>query len=101
MFSLETFHIDGTIGVLLGAAIVLAYCVSGGIRASIWTDAVQCVLMFLSITLLVVVVLIQLGGLAATTSILNDIDPGLTSWQPETSVGFPLFMLSCSAAWVR
>ena len=32
-------------GALIGALIVLLYCVAGGIRASIWTDVMQSVVM--------------------------------------------------------
>lgn len=91
--ALEAFGIDATIGVLAGAAIVLIYCVSGGIRASIWTDAVQCVVMFISMTLLLIVVIASLGGIGATIDVLGKID-GYTDWKPDTKVGFPLFMLS-------
>jgi sodium/proline symporter len=39
-------------GAILGAVIVLLYCWAGGIRASIWTDAVQIIVMMLAMVIL-------------------------------------------------
>ena len=50
------------LGIIIGAVIVVAYCFSGGIRASIWTDSVQGVLMILSLWVLCIVSLIACGG---------------------------------------
>lgn len=90
--ALEAFDINPTLGVFMGAGIVLLYCVAGGIRASIWTDAVQSVVMFASILLLLVLVLSTLGGPSEAIAILESADPALVEWFPETSHGFPLFM---------
>ena len=46
------FGWDMTVGAVLGALIVVVYCFSGGIRASIWTDVVQSVVMFVAMNLL-------------------------------------------------
>ncbi len=90
--ALEAFGIDSSLGIVLGAGIVLVYCVSGGIRASIWTDAVQSIVMFVAIALLLVMVVIELGGVSAMVSTLRTIDPTLVEWVPETDYGFPLFL---------
>ena len=37
------------VGIIIGAVIVVAYCFSGGIRASIWTDSLQGILMIVSL----------------------------------------------------
>jgi sodium/proline symporter len=50
-------------GVLIGAGVILAYCLAGGLRASIWTDAGQSLLMMAAMWLLVVVVVVDSGGL--------------------------------------
>ena len=49
-------------GVWLSTVIVLFYCWTGGIRASIWTDAVQLVMMITSMLFILVAALIQEGG---------------------------------------
>ncbi len=65
--------------VVLGALVLLAYCWSGGIRASIWTDAVQAVLILLSLVILIVAALFKIGGLGVMWAQLNAIDPALTN----------------------
>ncbi|NES00415.1 MAG: sodium/proline symporter, partial [Symploca sp. SIO1B1] len=51
------------VGIIAGAVIVAIYCFSGGIRASIWTDAVQATIMIGSLLLLLVLALIACGGM--------------------------------------
>ena len=70
------------LGVIIGAVIVIAYCFSGGIRASIWTDSVQAVLMIGSLWVLFIVSLIACGGFGELWVKLNAIDPTLTNWIP-------------------
>src|SRR5690606_33938510 len=40
------------IGAVIGAVIVIVYCFSGGLRASIWTDAAQAIVMLVSMAVL-------------------------------------------------
>jgi sodium/proline symporter len=78
--ALAVFDIDPSIGVVLGAIIVVAYCFAGGIRASIWTDAAQSIVMLGSMGLLLAVALYQTGGLGGMWQALGAIDPALTSF---------------------
>ena len=50
-------------GIILGASIVVTYCFSGGIRASIWTDALQSVLMMVAMIMLLIIAVAACGGL--------------------------------------
>ena len=68
-------------GAILGAGIVIAYCLAGGIRASIWTDAAQSAVMIVSMTLLFVMAVQGLGGPGSTWEQLSAI-PGYTDWFP-------------------
>ena len=49
-------------GAMVAYVVVLAYCFSGGIRASIWTDSVQFILMLSSISILAYKALGAVGG---------------------------------------
>lgn len=49
-------------GAIIAAVLILAYSATGGIRASIWTDAAQSLVMMVAMTLLLVVAIVQLGG---------------------------------------
>ncbi|NEP58078.1 MAG: sodium/proline symporter, partial [Symploca sp. SIO2G7] len=82
------FGVEPKIGALIAAGSILVYCVTGGLRASIWTDVVQAfVVMFVAFGMLAVA-LIAGGGVSEIISKLNDIDPnllsltaGLNSWE--------------------
>ena len=88
-------------GIILGAVIVVSYCFSGGIRASIWTDALQSVLMMVAMVILLVVAVITCGGLGGLWQQLGAIDPTLIDPIPQgLQYGFGLFMLSWLVAGV-
>jgi sodium/proline symporter len=80
-------------GAILGAVVIVLYCFSGGIRASIWTDSVQSVVMVLSMLMLSFVALQELGGFEALWSQLRAIDPALVQVIPEKRFGFAPFLL--------
>ncbi|MDJ0733921.1 MAG: hypothetical protein QNJ47_07525 [Nostocaceae cyanobacterium] len=61
-------------GAIAGAVIVVIYCFSGGIRADIWTDAIQSVVMIFSLILLLVTLLFNSGGIDKIWTQLEAID---------------------------
>lgn len=61
-------------GALLGAVMVTLYCFAGGIRASIWTDAAQSVVMIIAMSLMLVVATMSLGGLDGAVAQMRDVD---------------------------
>lgn len=84
-------------GALVGAVIIVAYCMAGGIRASIWTDAAQSFVMVFAMTIMMVVALNQLGGVSSALEKLSAI-PGYLDLMPESSLlpglaGAVLFVL--------
>ena len=82
-------------GIVLGAIIVVTYCFSGGIRASIWTDVVQSVLMMVAMIILVAVAISACGGMSGMWQQLAAIDPSLIDPIPQgLKFGFGLFLLS-------
>jgi len=90
----ELFDWPLEVGSILGAVIVVIYCFSGGLRASIWTDAAQSFVMFASMLVLLGVAISQVGGPTALYANLLAQDPTLVSWTPVGSdAGFGLYML--------
>ncbi|MEC4818742.1 MAG: sodium/proline symporter [Scytonema sp. PMC 1069.18] len=85
------------LGIVLGTIIVVIYCFSGGIRASIWTDAVQAIVMVGSLLLLITVALANIGGVGQLWSKLASIDPQLVSWNPTN---LPLGFLPFFIGWI-
>ncbi|WP_254567513.1 sodium/proline symporter [Oscillatoria sp. HE19RPO] len=77
------FGWDYAWGILLGAAIVVFYCFSGGIRASIWTDAAQSLVMILAMIALLVISIVACGGVGELWSQLKTIDPLLVNPSPS------------------
>ena len=69
-------------GAIIGAAMIVIYCFSGGLRASIWTDAAQSVVMILALIVIVVSCLNELGGISGLIARLNAISPSLTTLTP-------------------
>jgi sodium/proline symporter len=88
-------------GIILGAVIVVTYCFSGGIRASIWTDALQSGLMMVAMILLLIIAVQTCGGFGELWQRLGAIDPTLVDPIPQNlEYGFGLFMLSWLVAGV-
>jgi sodium/proline symporter len=93
------FGWDLVAGSTLGALIVVVYCFSGGIRASIWTDVAQSVVMFGAMLLILLVGISDAGGPAALWTSLAEIDPQLVSIVPANApFGFAMFVLGWLAA---
>lgn len=63
------------LGAVIGAAIVLLYCLAGGIRASIWTDAAQSIVMITAMTVLLGTAIHSLGGIPETWQHLQAVSP--------------------------
>ena len=79
---------DYAMGALIGSAIVLAYCFAGGIRASIWTDAAQSIVMIASMALLLFVSIGALGGFSTFVDSLKHVSPTyLDLFQPDLPFG--------------
>ena len=90
-----------SLGIILGAIIVVTYCFSGGIRASIWTDAVQSILMMIAMLVLTTVALSACDGIGGLWQQLATIDPQLVNPIPvDLKFGFGLFLLSWLVAGV-
>lgn len=63
--------------ILAGAGVLLAYCWSGGIRASIWTDAVQAIIIFLSLLLVIIAAIGEIGGFGTALSAVRQLPDGM------------------------
>lgn len=88
------FGWDLRAGAIIGAVIVVLYCFSGGIRASIWTDCAQSIVMIVAMILLLIAAAMKAGGPAAVWENLHAQDPQLVNWFPESlEFGFLLYLL--------
>ncbi len=85
-------------GAVAGAILVSLYCFAGGIRASIWTDAAQSIVMIFSMAALLFVALMNLGGPANAVEQMQAVE-GFMDWLPKDLafsgwVGGALFIIS-------
>ena len=71
-----------SVGAIIGAIIVFLYCMAGGIRASIWTDAAQSLVMIVAMTLLFYVGVNELGGLSAFWGKVESVSPNYSQLMP-------------------
>ncbi|MCF8707999.1 sodium/proline symporter [Rhizorhapis sp. SPR117] len=72
---------DRSTGAWIVAAMVLSYSIAGGIRASIWTDAAQSIVMLFAMVILTSAGIIAMGGPGATISAWKAI-PGFFDLTP-------------------
>lgn len=63
------------IGIIIGAALILSYCLTGGLRASIWTDAAQSVVMLLALVILLLAAINAAGSVTTFSENLQTISP--------------------------
>ena len=70
------------IGILIGFVLVVAYCYAGGIRASIWTDAIQSCVMIIGSMILCWIALGEVGGFSGMNAGLESQDTNLTNIMP-------------------
>ena len=83
------FEWNENTGIILGALAIAIYCWAGGLRASIWTDALQSVIMLFSMALLMMVAVALTGGFASFWQALEEVGPNYTSLFPESLYGLP------------
>ena len=74
------FDLNMNIGIIVSALAILAYCTTGGLRASLWTDVVQAIIMLGITTGMLTVAYIAAGGFSTIHQSLNAIDPSLTKF---------------------
>lgn len=85
------------IGAFLVAAMILAYSTAGGLRASIWTDAAQSLVMVLAMALLFAVAVAGQGGFGASIAQMHAV-PGFLDLFPDDllfpgALGIGLFVV--------
>lgn len=90
---------DLSVGIILSYVMVLAYCFAGGIRASIWTDNIQFMIMLIAIIVLVFWSLDAIGGWSLFIQKLHQNPVAYSQFFPE-SMGNNFFILLFLLGWV-
>lgn len=71
------------VGIVIGALLILSYSLTGGLRASIWTDAAQSVVMMLALIILLIAALDAAGGISLFIQKLDGISPSYLGFGVE------------------
>ena len=74
-------------GVIVSAIMIALYCWAGGIRASVWTDAAQALVMVVAMALMLWIGIDNQGGVSNTIQNWKSVD-GYLNWFPDDTV-FP------------
>jgi len=85
-----TFDLSYVWGVLIGAAIILTYTITGGFRAVCWTVVIQATFMVIALLGMPTIVLLEIGGYSSFLSAARETAPELLSFT-YGKVGFGLF----------
>lgn len=95
------FGLDYTLAVLFGALAVVSYTFFGGYLAVSWTDVIQGMMMMLTLIIVPVVAIYELGGVGETFSAVSDTKAGLLNVFRDASSGEVLTWVSIasSLAW--
>lgn len=88
-------------GAILGTGIILAYCLAGGLRASIWTDAAQSFVMLIAMAMLFYTAIDRSGGWGEFNAALHAVDEHYMAWLPrEGALGPVLGGVSFIGGWL-
>jgi sodium/proline symporter len=85
----SNFSMGKTSSLVLGATIILAYCLLGGFWAASVTDTLQAIVMLVAALLVPAIALYQAGGPQDVIMTLSMMDDGFTNW----TGGMPLHLL--------
>ena len=77
------FDWDYKFGVFIGSILVLLYCLAGGIRASIWTDVIQAIVMLVTTIWLLFYCIDFLGGVDQAFVSFNNVSPDFMNFMPQ------------------
>ncbi|MGN7176964.1 sodium/proline symporter [Paenibacillus sp. FSL R5-0490] len=70
----NSFGMDYTLALWVGAAVILSYTLFGGFLAASWTDFIQGILMFLAMIIIPIVAIQELGGWNETMQKIGSMD---------------------------
>ncbi|WP_147535271.1 sodium/proline symporter PutP [Bacillus marasmi] len=84
----NSFNVDYTLALWIGAAVILSYTLFGGFLAASWTDFIQGILMFLALVIIPIVAITQLGGWNKMVQKIGNIDTSfLNVYSGATLIG--------------
>lgn len=77
VFFESSFNSNYTLGMIIVAAVTIAYTLFGGFMGATFTDVAQGLLMLVALILVPVIGLVQVGGFEGLTTSIREVDPSL------------------------
>lgn len=93
------FGMDYTLGLILGAGIILAYTALGGFTAVCWTDTIQGAIMFFALIFVPIGAVFAMGGIDEVTLRLAQLTPESLGFFPEIDGRINTMLLASALGW--
>ncbi len=93
------FGIDYTVGLIIGAAIILAYTTLGGFNAVCITDTIMGITMFIALIVVPAITVANMGGLSGLEDRLANLTPESLGFLPQEGGKVNTMLLASSLGW--
>lgn len=93
------FGMDYTIGLIIGAVIILAYTALGGFTAVCWTDTIQGAIMFFALIIVPIIGIFNAGGMEQLSVRLSELTPESLGFFPEKNGAIDTLLLASALGW--
>ncbi|WP_027399420.1 sodium/proline symporter PutP [Anaerovorax odorimutans] len=93
------FGLDYTIGLIIGALIILSYTALGGFSAVCWTDTIQGTIMFFALIIVPVIAIADMGGSGEVAARLAQLTPEKLGFFPMDGDSVNVLLLASALGW--
>lgn len=93
------FGLDYTVGLIIGAVIILSYTALGGFTAVCWTDTIQGIIMFFALIIVPVMAIAEMGGVGEVATRLAQLTPESLGFFPEKDGAIDSLLLASALGW--
>lgn len=93
------FGMNYTVGLVVGAAIILAYTALGGFTAVCWTDTIQGTIMFFALIIVPIIAVVSMGGTDGVSERLAELTPDSLGLFPQIDGGVNGLLLASALGW--
>lgn len=93
------FGMNYTVGLVVGAAIILAYTALGGFTAVCWTDTIQGTIMFFALIIVPIIAVVSMGGTDGVSERLAELTPESLGLFPQIDGGVNGLLLASALGW--
>jgi sodium/proline symporter len=93
------FGMNYTVGLVIGAVIILSYSALGGFTAVCWTDTIQGTIMFFALIIVPVIAVINMGGTGEVAYRLAQLTPETFGFFPTKDGTLDTLLLASALGW--